>query len=702
MFKRNYFTTTVLYSSFLLLSIILVSCSGKKNRLQFASSPYLQEHADNPVDWYEWGEEALNKAKQENKPLLISVGYSSCHWCHVMERESFMDTAVARIMNEKFVCIKVDREERPDIDNIYMNALQLISGNAGWPLNAFALPDGKPFFAGTYYTNKSWKSLLQSISSTYNTKQQLVVTQANALLNGMKTDEFRLIDTSSIAATEMKKNEYVLVFDSIYGSLDLRNGGWRGTQKFPIPVLAEFLLQHFYITGEQKALDAARTMLNKMAMGGIYDQIGGGFARYTTDSLWRIPHFEKMLYDNGQLISLYAHAFQLINDPLYKEIIAETIAFIEKTFLAAGGAYYSSINADSEKEEGAYYVWTTDELKSILGADYQLLFEYYNISEKGNWQNQKNILYTSLSPSAFALRKNMMIEDFNRYLSNAKRKLLSARANRKKPTVDTKIITAWNAILVKGYADAYASTGEQEYLNKAITCAGFIEKNMLSQNGALKRIYKDGKALIEGFLDDYAWTAAAFIRLYEVSLEHKWLETAKRITEYSVTHLHNEKHDFFHYAASGKTNLVMQKTPITDDDLPSANAVMAKVLYTIGTVYDIPAYVEQSSRMSAAVFQRVKQMPRYHLQWAIMNGFFSANSYEVAIVGNNAQIQNQFLQKYYLPTTITIGSVSDEPLPLLQQKQVPGKTLIYVCTNKVCKRPEEEVPKAIDQIKPNK
>lgn len=704
MFKRNLKTYTVISGSFLLLTF-LVACSdmfAKKNRLQYASSPYLQEHADNPVDWYEWGEEALAKAKKENKPLLISIGYASCHWCHEMEKESFMDTAVARIMNEKFVCIKVDREERPDIDNIYMNALQLISGNAGWPLNAFALPDGKPFFAGTYYTNKSWKSLLQSISNTYNTKQQLVITQANALLNGMKTDEFRLIDTAASTAIKNSKAQYTQIFDSVYAALDLRHGGLKGVQKFPTPVLPEFLLQHFYVTGEQKALEAARTMLNRMAMGGIYDQIGGGFARYTTDSLWRIPHFEKMLYDNGQLISLYAHAYQLIKDPAYKDIIAETIEFVEKTFLAIGGGYYSSINADSEKGEGEYYVWTAEELKSILGANYQLFFDYYNIKENGNWKEKKNILYTSLSTSAFALRNNMLIEDFKTYLSNAKKKLLVARGDRKKPTIDTKIVTAWNAILIKGYADAYAATGNEDYLKKARICAGFIETNMLAKDGSLKRIYKDGKASIDAFLDDYAWTATAFIRLYEVSFEQKWIDAAKKITEYVVTHFRNAQNDYFHYADPAKTNLVIQKTPLTDDDLPSANAVMAKVLYTIGTVYDLEDYVNQSNRMSAAVFKRVKQLPKYHLQWASLNGFLAANTYEVAITGKNALIQNQILQEYYLPTSIVIGSIADEKLPLLAQKQVLGKTLIYVCSNKVCKRPEEEVPKAIDQIKPNK
>ncbi|TDO26259.1 thioredoxin domain-containing protein [Sediminibacterium goheungense] len=703
MLQKNQKWQTVAAAVVIFSAWLLVACSGitgKKNRLQYASSPYLQEHADNPVDWYEWGQEALDKAKKENKPLLISIGYASCHWCHEMEKESFMDTAVARIMNEKFVCIKVDREERPDIDNIYMNALQLISGNAGWPLNAFALPDGKPFFAGTYYTNKSWKSLLQSISNTYATKNQLVITQANALVNGMVTDEFRLIDTAA-AVAKTKKETYAQLFDSIYTQVDLRNGGLKGTQKFPTPALAELLLQHFYVTGEQRALEAARTMLNKMAMGGIYDHIGGGFARYTTDSLWRIPHFEKMLYDNGQLISLYAHAYQLTKDQLYKDVVAETIAFVEKTLLAQGGGYYSSVNADAEEGEGEYYVWKANELKKIVGTDNQLLLEYFNVSEKGNWQQPKNILYINQTASTFAIRKKMLIEDFRKYLANAKAKILSARNERKKPTVDTKIVTAWNAILLKGYADAYAAFGDPVYLQKAMACAGFIERNILGKDGSLKRIYKDGKANIEGFLDDYAWTATAFIRLYEVSLEQKWIDVAKNITQYATNHFLDKKTGLFYYADPQKNDLIMRKTPITDDDLPAANAVMAKVLYTIGTIYNQEDYSNQAIRMVASVEKRVKEFPRYHIQWAAMTGFFAANTYEVVITGKDALVQNMLLQEYYLPTSITMGSTIGEPLPLMQQKQVNGKTLIYVCTNKLCKRPEEELPRAIDQIKPN-
>jgi len=687
------------YITAILLVSLISACSGlmqKKNRLQYASSPYLQEHADNPVDWYEWGDEALNKAKKENKPLLISIGYASCHWCHEMEKESFMDTAVARIMNEKFVCIKVDREERPDIDNIYMNALQLITGNSGWPLNAFALPDGKPFFAGTYFTNKNWKGVLERISKAYTTQNSLVVTQANALVNGMTDEEFSLINLAPSNEKPLMQ-EYKVLFDSIYQSIDLNNGGFKGQQKFPVPALTEFLLQHFYLTGDQRALQAANTNLKKMALGGIYDHIGGGFARYTTDSLWRIPHFEKMLYDNGQLISLYAHAYQLTKDEWYKQICTETIDFVEKSMYAQGGGYYSSLNADTEAGEGDYYLWTRKEWMKVLGDD-PLLADYFNITEKGNWKNGKNIVYTDKAPGTFAISKRITAEEFRQRLATGKQKLWSERLKREKPTTDTKIITAWNSIMIKGLVDAYAATQNETYLKKAIACASFIEKNLLQQDGSLKRIYKDGKAAIDGFLDDYAWTATAFTRLYELSFDEHWLAVAKKITDYAATHFMHPQTGLFYYTRSGSQDLIMRKTALSDDDLPSANAVMAKLLYQIGTMYQDTAYTKLSIKMSAAVAARVKKQSRFHVQWANFAGLLAGKSYEVVIMGTDANYTSQQLQLFYLPTTMMMGNTTKETLPLMQQKYVAGKTLIYVCTNQLCKRPEEDVVKALDQL----
>jgi len=683
-----------------LITLFLYGCSGlhqkKQNRLQYASSPYLKEHADNPVDWYEWGNEALDKAKKENKPLLISIGYASCHWCHQMEKESFMDTAVARVMNENFICIKVDREERPDIDNIYMNALQLISGDTGWPLNAFALPDGKPFFAGTYYPKNNWVSLLLSVAKSYANKHNLVVTQANAMVNGIAEQDLSLIDTAVVPG-KINQTVYKELYDSIYKVADLENGGLKGMPKFPTPAFAEFLLQHYFITGNGESLKAATITLKKMAFGGIYDQLGGGFARYATDSFWRIPHFEKMLYDNGQMLSVYAHAYQLTKDDFYKNILDETIVFIEKTLAAPGGGYYSSLNADTNEGEGEYYSWKKNDFEKVVGSD-KMLTSYFHVSNEGNWKPEGNILYASQSPGEFAFENKIPPGEFNARVGIAKNKLLKERNKRIMPAADSKILTAWNGMLLNGYADAYAATGTEDYLLKAKSCAVFIEKNMLQADGSIKRSCKDGKVSIDGFLDDYAWTACAFIRLYQVSFDDHWMTLARKVTDYAKQNFYNAETGLFFYAIK-QNGLVLRKTEVADDAIPSANAVMAKVLYTLATVYDDTTYSNTCLKMYAAVSGRVKKMPRYHIEWCGFAALLAAKPYQIVIIGKEAIEKNKQLQQNFLPTSIVMGDTKEESLPMLQDKLVAGKTLIYTCSNKICKKPEEEIAKVLLQIK---
>jgi uncharacterized protein YyaL (SSP411 family) len=691
----------LLLCSFVVLSMILCGCSEKQqdhqNRLQFASSPYLKEHADNPVDWYEWGEEALAKAKKENKPLLISIGYASCHWCHEMEKESFMDTAVARIMNEKFICIKVDREERPDIDQVYMNALQLLTGSGGWPLNAFALPDGKPFFAGTYYTKKNWISVLSEIAKAYQAKHELVVTQANALLNGIAEQDQLSVDTVQSPNDKRRSLEYTGLYKAIYKEADLTNGGLSGSQKFPTPAYVEFLLQHYYITHQKESLNAAVTTLRKMALGGIYDHVGGGFARYATDSIWRVPHFEKMLYDNAQMISVYAHAYQLTNDVFYKDIMTGTIGFIEQTLASPTGGYFSSLNADTKAGEGAFYSWSKNDFGKATGND-GLVSDYFHVTQEGNWKPGANILYADKTPEEFAINRKLQPVQFSEQIAAARAELYRVRNQREQPSVDTKIITAWNCIMIKGFADAYAATGLEIYLEKAKRCAAFVEKNMVKQDGSVLRHFNDGKGYINGFLDDYAWAATAFARLYELDFDKHWLELSKRITDYAISNFWNEKTSLFFY--SGKNNtLVLRKTELADDAIPSSNALFAKLLNTLGNLYADSTYSNKALAMLGSVAERIRKEPRYYIQWCSFAALLSSRSYEIAVVGKDAIEKNKELQRFFLPTSIILGSVKEEYLPLLQFKSVAGKTLIYVCTDKVCKRPEEEVAKAILQVR---
>jgi uncharacterized protein YyaL (SSP411 family) len=692
-------------SGFVLLLLFAAGCINPQkkhpqNRLQHAASPYLQEHADNPVDWYEWGEEALAKAKQENKPLLISIGYASCHWCHVMERETFMDTAVARVMNESFVCIKVDREERPDLDNIYMHACQLLNkGEAGWPLNAFALPDGKPFFAGTYYTKQTWLTLLNQISDSYKYKNSKVVLQANSLTYGI-IDSDSLLFKNDLVVDGKTKESYATLVQTTLKQIDTLNGGIQGKQKFPTPSLWEFLLQAHYLTGDTKALETTENTLSKMALGGLYDHLGGGFARYSTDSVWRIPHFEKMLYDNAQLTSLYAHAYQLTGNEFYKSILTETIAFVERELTSSDGGFYSSLNAETDGDEGAFYAWSYDAFTKVTGAENAALFaNYYHVSQQGNWEKKRNILFATERPASFAKANNLSVDDFNSRFNKTRQALFAERNKRKKPTVDDKILTSWNAIMLKAYLDAFTATGSENFLQKAITNAEFLEKNMLSKEGCLLRSYKSGKATINAFLDDYAWLSLAYLKLYQVTFNQHWLKQAKLITDYAVIHFYDPSSGMFYYTALNDEKLVVRKTDIQDHVIPSSNAVMATVLYSLATFYSDSSYFNKSNRMLSVISGKMQEQPAYYAQWGQLSGWVNFGTFEVAVMGNDALAKNRALQKKYLPVCLFMGATNEENLPILQDKLQVNKTMIYVCTNATCKLPVESVERALNQIK---
>lgn len=670
--------------------------SPSSNRLSEASSPYLQEHADNPVDWYEWGAEALEKAKKENKPLIISIGYASCHWCHVMERESFMDTAVARIMNDNFVAIKIDREERPDIDQIYLQAAQLISGNAGWPLNAFALPDGKPFFAATYFPKQQWITLLNQVSKAYKTDYESIVRQAEDLTNGVQSyDAIRMPADSTRSFGE---DTYRQILANAQPMLDYKDGGLSGAPKFPMPAVWEFLLQNHHLTGDKKALQLVTLTLDNISKGGITDHLGGGFARYSTDDKWMAPHFEKMLYDNGQLMSLYAHGFQVTKDSAYADVISETHRFIKRELTSPEGGFYSSVNADSEGEEGKFYVWTAAEIDGALDSVTAEVFrEYYHVTDTGNWEQGKNILHRAVSADELAKKMKMKPGECARILNAAETKLFAIRDKRIRPAVDDKILLSWNALMMKGYLDAYAARGDVNYLQTALSNAQFISKHMMRDNGALWHSYKDGKATIDAFLDDYALLARSFIGLYQATFEIAWLDKAKALADYAVAHFRDKRTAMFYYTADGAEGLVARKMEIADNVIPSSNSVMAEVLFLLGEYYGDESYITMSVSMLNQVLKEVTTSGPYYANWAALMGTMVFQPFEVAVVGPDALVKSRQIKQEYHPTAIFMGGTA-ENLPLLENKLIPGRTIIYVCRNKVCKLPVEDAGSALKQL----
>ena len=668
---------------------------NKQNRLSRASSPYLRQHADNPVDWYEWGEEALTKAKAENKPLIISIGYAACHWCHVMAHESFSDEGIAEVMNKNFVCIKVDREERPDIDRIYMEVAQLISGRGGWPLNAFALPDGRPFHVATYFPPDQWVDALNQLNHLFQTSYPRILQAAEALTQGIQADSLpELVNTQPFSRGELEET-----FTNQILNIDFEHGGYNGAPKFMLPVGQEFLLQYHYLTGDLQALNAVTLTLDSMAGGGIYDQIGGGFARYSTDEYWKVPHFEKMLYDNGQLISLYAHAFQLTKRPLYAEIVDQTIAFAERELCHPEGGFYASIDADSEHEEGKFYVWTKPEMFFVLEPKIaELINSFYQISDLGNWEDGKNILHYKSDKAVFASENGLSVHEFNQILNEANQTLLGQRNLRIRPATDDKVLTSWNALMLTGYVDAFKAFGKEEYLEGAVQTARFLEKYMLTEDGLLYRVFKDGKVSIEGFLDDYSLLAEAFISLYEITFDIHWLNLSQQLTTQMWEHFRDSEHNLFFYTSDLSEPLIARKHETSDNVIPGSNSVLAHVLYKLGLLTDNQEYSQMAIQMSLNFRNEVIQHGPYYANWAMLVAKMTFPLREIVITGENATKFAREMHQHYHPTSLFAGGLT-ENLPILEQRVINQKTAIYICEDKVCNFPVYSVEEALSLLK---
>ena len=697
--KINSFITIVSF-------IALVSCVQHKkmtktsehqftNKLINETSPYLLQHAHNPVNWYPWGQEALDKAKKENKLIIISVGYAACHWCHVMEHESFEDVEVANFMNENFVAIKVDREERPDIDQIYMDAVQLITGSGGWPLNCIALPDGRPIYGGTYFPKNQWLDVLTKISGFVKTNPEKTERQAKQLTNGIQANELNLLSTEQ---KDVSMADLNLIFENWKTSIDSENGGYKGAPKFPLPVGYQFLLHYNFLNPNSEALEAVTLTLDKMANGGIYDQIGGGFSRYATDERWNIPHFEKMLYDNSQLVSLYVAAYKHTKNENYKTIITETLDFIQRELTSEDGGFYASLDADSDGEEGKYYVWSQQEIQQILSDDAKLILDYYNIEANGNWENGINILFKTEADTTISKRYKYSVNELKTLVSEAKKQLLAERETRIKPALDDKIITSWNALMLKAYVDAYTIFDNNAYLDAALKTANFINTNVRSSDHRLSRSYKNGKATINGFLDDYAFTIEAFIVLYQSTFDEKWLESAKKLTDYVIEHFYDPESSMFYYTSDVDQKLIVRKMEISDNVMPASNSQMAKNLFVLGQYYYDSDYVARSRQMLNTVKENTSKGGPYYSNWDILMSWFISPPYSVVILGDDFESKRHALNAQYYPNVFLSGGNKEGQLALLENKLIPGQTTIYVCQNNSCKYPVTDVNEAMKQL----
>tara|TARA_R110002050_G_scaffold149463_1_gene276073 strand:- start:119742 stop:121763 length:2022 start_codon:yes stop_codon:yes gene_type:complete len=666
------------------------------NHLIHETSPYLLQHAHNPVNWYPWGEEALNKAKTENKILLISVGYAACHWCHVMEHESFENEEVAELMNKYFVCIKVDREERPDIDQIYMSAVQLMTGSGGWPLNCFALADGRPFYGGTYFPKDSWMDILSKLANEYQTNPKKVEEYADRLTKGVKESELITRNETPANFSTETLDEMVVKWKSNFDTIE---GGSNRAPKFPLPNNYQFLMRYAALGHHTFVDDQVQLTLQKMAFGGLYDQIGGGFTRYSTDKLWKVPHFEKMLYDNGQLISLYSEAFTRYRNPIYKQTVYQTIEFCLRELHAGNGIFYSSLDADSEGEEGKYYVWTQQEFKTVLGNDFEVMKTYYNVGGKADWEHGNNILLRNDTDEQVAKSLNITTQELSETVARANEKLLAHREKRIHPGLDDKSLTSWNALMLKGLADAYIAFNDDKFLKIAQQTANFITVTQRRNDGGLNHNYKNDTSNINGYLEDYALSIEGLVRLYEATFEEKWLNEATKLSHYAITHFYDSTSGMFFFTSDLDPALVARKMELTDNVIPSSNASMANALFLVGTVLDNADFLDKSENMLHTIQHQLSSYGSGYSHWGNLMLRHVYPMYEVAITGQNADEKRSELEQYYIPNKIVLGSTKPSNIPLLTGKYVSAETIYYVCVDKACQLPTSQLNEALKLIK---
>jgi uncharacterized protein len=666
------------------------------NRLKNETSPYLLQHADNPVDWYPWGEEAFARAREDNKPVLLSIGYSACHWCHVMAHESFEDSDTARLMNEGFVSIKVDREERPDVDDVYMGSVQAMTGHGGWPMTVFLLPDGRPFYGGTYFPPEarqgmpSFRQILSGVEDAYRNRRAEVEKAAESLTQALNRDVL------GIGGQAEALNESLLdtAVKEMLRGLDRTNGGFGSAPKFPQPMNLEFLLRSYARTGDQNALDAVTFTLEKMARGGIYDQIGGGFHRYSVDAIWLVPHFEKMLYDNAQLSRVYLHTWQATGNPFFRRIAEDIYDYTLREMTSSEGSFYSTTDADSEGHEGKFFVWSRDELEALLGDNAPVAVEYWGVSRRGNFEG-KNILHVPNEDSVVAERLGLSVDELSAKLAQIRDTLYAARTQRVHPGLDDKILTSWNGLMLASLAEAARVFQREDYYQAAVRCGEFLLDKLMTVDGRLLHTYKNGAAKIDGYLEDYATLIDALIELYQMTFDERWFVEARRLADTVLAHFAAPDGGFFDTSDDHEA-LIVRPRNVQDNATPSGNSVMSKNLVRLAAYTGVADYDEAARGMLRLLTEAMQQYPLGFGEALSAADMLVRGLAEVAIVGSlDKPAAAQLLlivQQPYRPNVIVALSSDDvdgeHPIPLLSYRtQRGGQPTVYVCRHFACKMP---------------
>ncbi len=678
-----------------------------KNELIHETSPYLLQHAHNPVHWQPWGKAALQLAKDLDKPILVSIGYSACHWCHVMERESFENDTTAAIMNEHFINIKIDREERPDIDHIYMDALQAMTGSGGWPLNVFLTPDAKPFYGGTYFpptkafNRASWTDVLSSINDAWKNRRSEMEQQAETLITHLKKSNNFTQIKSNIVVEEGKaaftKEEVVTISQNLLATADTQEGGFGKAPKFPQTFSINALLQCAYFLKDEKALEHAELSLKKMLHGGIYDHLAGGLCRYSTDAEWLAPHFEKMLYDNALFIVALSNAYLLTKKNVYKNAVAHVCNFLFTEMKNENGGYYSAIDADSEGVEGKFYVWDKIETDTLLGKDADLFNKYFDVTEKGNWE-EKNILRILKPLEDVAKEFNISLREAESSIELSKKIILTERNKRIRPSTDDKILLGWNALLITAFCKAYAILQEDIYKVAAEELFLFIEKSFIKEDKSYSHTYKDGEAKYPAFLVDYSYYIEASIYLQEITGNENYLLKAKQITEYVFTHFSDDESGYFFFTSKNQEDVIMRKIELYDGATPSANAVIAKNIHYLSIVFDNKEWYKKSVSMIESLKTIISKHPNSFGIWAAEAINIAAGINEIAIIGTNMIPLLKEMLLHYIPNKILQGSNRVSLMPLLAEKPILKKTLLYLCLNSECKLPYDTTAEVMSVI----